>query len=312
MENITDTEQQQILKATHFGKITIGDKELTCAVLEDGTRILSTTAMFKAFDRPRKGKNKEENAWTDMPVFMGANNLKPYVDKALSAGTHFSIKYIAKDKRILDGYKAEVLPIICDIYLQARQDDILLPQQLDMAHASEILVRSLSKIGVIALIDEATGYQSEREKDELQKLLSLYVREEYLPWTRRFPDEFYKEMFRLKGWDYKGKAKSPLVGQYTNKFVYDVLPDPVIEEIKKKNPLVKNKTNASKLHRLHRHHQYLTDNTSIPHLDKHLSSVITLMMTSDTWEEFEAIFNKRYCVYDVEGDGIDVLDSVDK
>jgi len=117
LENIAEDNQLQILKATHFGKITIGDKDLPCAVLEDGTRILSSRAIFKAFDRPRKGKNKEENAWTEMPIFMSANNIKPYVDKALSTGTHFSIKYIAKDKRILEGYKAEILPIICDIYL---------------------------------------------------------------------------------------------------------------------------------------------------------------------------------------------------
>jgi len=310
MENTTETNQEQILKATHFGKITIGDKSLTCAVLEDGTRILSSRAMFKAFDRSRGSLNSEFMTGENLPIFMTSNNLKPYVDKALSTGENFSIKYISRDKRILDGYKATILPTICDIFLQARIDGVLTQNQELLAIVSEILVRSLSKIGVIALIDEATGYQSEREKDELQKLLSLYVREEYLPWTRRFPDEFYKEMFRLKGWDYKGKAKSPLVGQYTNKFVYDVLPEPVIEEIKKKNPLVKNKTNTSKLHRLHRHHQYLTDNTGIPHLDKHLSSVITLMMISDTWEEFEAIFNKRYCVYDnIKEEGINVVEN---
>jgi len=97
----------------------------------------------------------------------------------------------------------------------------------------------------------------------------------------------------------KGNARSPLVGQYTNKYVYDVLPDPVIEEIKKKNPLVKNKTNINKLHRLHRHHQYLTDNTGIPHLDKHLASVITIMKLSNDWTEFEAMFNKRYYVDDI-------------
>jgi len=286
--------EEKILKATHFGKIIIGEKELTCAVLEDGTRILSSTAMFKAFNRPRKGKSKEELPWTDLPVFLSANNLKPYINKALSAGTSFSVKYIAKDKRILDGYKAEVLPIVCDIYLQARLDDVLMPNQQPIASVAEILVRSLSKIGIIALIDEATGYQEERERDELQKLLSLYVREEFLPWTRRFPLEFYKEMFRLKGWQYKGNAKSPLVGQYTNKYVYDVLPENVLDELKKKNPLVKNKSNENKFYRKYRFHQFLTDNIGIPHLDKHLASVITIMKLSDNWSQFEVMFDRWY------------------
>lgn len=289
--------EEKILRATHFGKITIGDKELTCAVLEDGTRILSSRAIFKAFDRTPKGrkdKDKLEDTVTDLPNFIVANNLRPLIDKAFSAETHFSVKYIAKDNRVLEGYKAEILPIICDIYLQARQENTLLPQQLDMAHASEILVRSLSKVGIIALVDEATGYQDERERDELQKLLSLYVREEFLPWTRRFPLEFYREMFRLKGWEMKGNAKSPLVGQYTNRFVYDMLPEAVIEELKNKNPLVKNKTNPNKLYRKNRFHQFLTDNIGIPHLDKHLASVTILMKSCDTWDEFVEKFERVF------------------
>jgi hypothetical protein len=286
--------EDKILKATHFGKITIGEKELTCAVLEDGTRILSSTAMFKAFDRTRKGNIKEESTGTDLPIFMGANNLKPYVDKALSTGTEISVKYVSRDKRVLEGYKAEILPVICDIYLQARLDNVLYPQQYEMANASEILVRSLSKVGIIALIDEATGFQMDRQRDELQKLLSLYIREEFLPWTRRFPIEFYKEMFRLKGWKMNGNAKSPLVGQYTNKYVYDVLPEAVIEELKNKNPLVKNKSSENKFYRKYRFHQFLTENIGIPHLDKHLASVITLMKISNTWEEFEELFNKWF------------------
>ena len=95
MNNQLEENQEQILKATHFGKITIGDKSLTCAVLEDGTRILSSRAMFKAFDRTpkgNKGKDKTESTVTDLPSFIVANNLKPLIDKAFSAETHFSVK----------------------------------------------------------------------------------------------------------------------------------------------------------------------------------------------------------------------------
>lgn len=286
--------EEKILKATHFGKITIGEKELTCAVLEDGTRILSNTAMFKAFDRTRYGKDKPEKGMDQMPQFISANNLKLYVEAALSTGRTFLVKYVSRDKRVLEGYKAELLPIVCDIYLQARQDNVLTPNQQPIALASEILVRSLSKVGIIALIDEATGYQEERQRDELQKLLALYVREEFLPWTRRFPLEFYKEMFRLKGWKMNGNAKSPLVGQYTNKYVYDVLPEPVIEELKAKNPPVKNKNNENKFYRKYRFHQFLTENIGIPHLDRHIASVITIMKLSKSWEEFEELFVKWF------------------
>jgi len=295
MENILIDEQEQILKATHFGKITIGDKELPCAVLEDGTRILSSRAIFKAFDRTpkgNKGKDKTENTVTDLPSFIGANNLKPLIDKAFSAETHFSIKYIAKDKRILDGYKAEILPIICDIYLQARQDGILLPQQLDMAHASEILVRSLSVVGLVALIDEATGYQLEREKDELQKLLSVYINSEFISWAVRFPNEFYKEIYRLRGWEYKGKAKTPYVGKITNWLAYYRLPEGILEELKRLNPIL----NEATKYRKHNLWQRLSKEQGVKHLDMLISTLTSMMRGCDTWEEFEKFFRKSFDV----------------
>jgi len=90
-------EEEKILKATHFGKITIGEKVLTCAVLEDGTRILSNKAMFSAFDKVRKGKSKEENRVTNMPSFIDANNLKPYINKAFNEGDRVFNKIYCKE-----------------------------------------------------------------------------------------------------------------------------------------------------------------------------------------------------------------------
>jgi len=290
MANITD--QQQILKATHFGKINIGDKNLTCAVLEDGTRILSSSAIFKAFDRAKRGKHKEENTVEGMPSFINANNLKPLIDKAFGAEANFSIKYIARDKRILDGYNAEIVPIICDIYLQARQEHILLPNQLPIAQASEILVRSLSKIGIIALIDEATGYQLEREKDELQRLLSVYINSEFLSWAVRFPNEFYKEIYRLRGWEYKGKAKTPYVGKITNWLAYYRLPEGILEELKRLNPIL----NEATKYRKHNLWQRLSKEQGVKHLDMLISTLTSMMRGCDTWEEFEKFFRKSFDV----------------
>jgi hypothetical protein len=177
---------------------------------------------------------------------------------------------------------------LCQVYLSAKDDGILTVRQLPLATASEILIRNFAKVGIIALIDEATGYQAQRDREELQKLLAAYINEEFLPWTKRFPDSFYVEMFRLRGWEYKGKPKPPLVGKITNELVYDKLPEKVIEEIKKQDP-----------NRKHRIHQYLTIDTGVPHLDRHLASVITLMRVSDNWEQFEELFNKAFPVNDI-------------
>jgi len=56
----------------------------------------------------------------------------------------------------------------------------LSPRQKIIADQCEILVRSFAKVGIIALVDEATGYQYEREKAELQVILKTYISEEIL------------------------------------------------------------------------------------------------------------------------------------
>jgi hypothetical protein len=136
-----------------------------------------------------------------MPAFLNANNLQPFVGEALM-GVLNKVTYLDKSGNTIDGFQANILPLLCKVYLDARQAGVLKGQQEPLARASEILLFGLSNIGITALIDEATGYQYEREKDELQKILSAYISAELLPWEKRFPDEFYKEIFRLNQWDF--------------------------------------------------------------------------------------------------------------
>ncbi|MDO4714018.1 MAG: P63C domain-containing protein [bacterium] len=91
---------------------------------------------------------------------------------------------------------------ICDAFLEARKHIHLSPRQQIIADQCEILIRAFARVGIVALVDEATGYQYDREKDALQKILKEYISEELLPRQKRFPDVFYKELFRLNGWDF--------------------------------------------------------------------------------------------------------------
>ena len=273
-------------KVLYSGKVTIGNKELSCAVLNDGTRILTNTAIFQAFDRPRKGKPSEEYRLKNVPAFITANNLKPYIERELQEDD-YSVEY-QKGSRILTGYKAEILPSICDIYLSARDDGVLTENQKPLAIASDILMRSLAKVGIVALIDEATGYQYERDTRALQELLSQYIAKEFLPWVKTFDDDFYIHMFRLRGWDYNGRFKTSYAGVLTNFLVYNRLPQGVLEELKKNNPIL------SSGYRKYKLHQGLTKDKGYTHLKQHLSTVITMMKGFDTWEEFEPVFRKAF------------------
>lgn len=279
----------ELPKVSYAGKVNIGNKELSCAVLDDGTRILTNTAIFQAFDRPRKGKPSEEYRLKNVPAFITANNLKPYIEKEFE-DNDFSVEY-KRNGRILTGYKAEILPRICDIYLSARDDGVLTENQKPLAIASDILMRSLAKVGIVALIDEATGYQYERDTRALQELLSQYIAKEFLPWVKTFDDDFYIQMFRLRGWDYKGRLKTPYAGQITNFLVYNRLPKEVLDELKRLNPVL-NKNG----YRRHRLHQGLTKEHGYQHLTQQISTATTMMKGFDTWEEFEPVFRKAFNV----------------
>lgn len=287
------SDNTMIHSATHRGKLLIGEKELNCAVLENGERVLSTTAVFKAFNRTQRARKLGEVRVAGMPFlpsFIDANNLVKYISPELKILLKKPIKYKASNGKIMTGYKAEILPLLCDVYLQARIDDVLTKRQDKLALTSEILVRSLSKLGIVALVDEATGYQNERDRDELQKILSKYITSELLNWTKKFPDEFYKQLFRLKGWKYPnlGGKRPGIVGTYTNIYVYDLLPPGVKEELQRINPTTKPGR------RKYKHHQFLTEDIGNAHLKNHLIKVVTLMQASRNWNDFKILFNRTF------------------
>lgn len=285
------------LKATHEGKLSIGNMDLDCAVLEDGSRVISGNAIFKAFGRTNRGRAKHETRVLNRPSFIDAKNLQPFIGEDLD-GELKVVNYTDKNGKEATGYNALVLPKLCKVYLDARahidpatRKPVLKKAQIPLARASEILLLGLSNIGIIALVDEATGYQYDRERNELQKILKAYISEELLAWQQRFPHDFYKEIFRLRGWDYTAaniKTKPSVVGTWTNNLIYNQLPKGILRELKRLTP----KDDVGK--RKHQFHRLLSEDVGHPHLQKQIVSVVTLMNVSESWEEFIKLFNKKF------------------
>ena len=276
------------LRSTHEGILKIGDKELPCAVLSDGTRVLTATAVFHAFDRPRKGKSSEGYRADRMPSFINANNLQPFVSEETKGWTRV-IEYKTLSGGVRTGYDARVLRGLCKVYIDAKRAGVLQASQERLAIISEALLFALADVGITALIDEATGYQYSRERDELQKLLKAYVSEELLPWQKRFPDAFYLHLFRLNGWDYtieSIKKRPRVVGRWTNMLIYEQLPDGVLEELKKITP------RSEQGNSTHRYHQHLTEGIGNTHLAGQIQRVIGIMEVSDSWPDFLSKFDK--------------------
>ena len=280
------------LKATHTGELVIGDIRIPCAVLEDGRRILSETGIKDAIgsdsgqDKLLKRQAKEQGA--EIPIFLVTNVIKPLIINKLSSGLFQKISYM-KGRQLCHGYPAELLPEVCEIWLEARDTGLLqLESQLNRAKKADMLIRALAKIGVTALVDEATGYQEERDRSELQKLLSKYIAVEFMPWQKRFPTVYYRELFRLFGWKFDpSSVKRPaLIGKFTNDYIYAKMPEGVLEELRNKNP------SDDSGNRRTRHHQWLTQTIGVPHLDKHLVKIVTVMKLSDSLDDFKRMFAK--------------------
>ena len=283
-KEIGNNADEGTFEASYSGTLHIGEIKITCAVLKDGSRVLSEYGIATAL-KSRSGASKRykkktaETTGAPFPVFVASENLIPYISDELSIGLFNPIKYKVNG-RITNGFPAELLPQICDVWLKARDAEALKPQQFGRCKQAEILIRGLARVGIIALVDEATGYQYIRERNELNKILEAYISEELMQWTKRFPDEFYKQMFRLWGWPYpltkhNGAPRGPrYAGKLTKQLIYEKLPPGILEDIEKKNP------SNEKGQRKHRHHQWLTDDIGNPHLEKHVSIVTTLMRIS--------------------------------
>lgn len=274
------------LKASHEGTLKFGEIEVPCYVLEDGRRVLSTRGMMAALDRPWRGR---KYAGTELPVFLEAQNLNPYVINHLGPVLE-CLNFTTANGIQAEGYVAELLPIVCDIYLQARQDGALKGAQKELAEQCEMLVRSLAKVGIVALVDEVTGFEKVRDRDALQALLDKYLLQEHAAWAKRFPDEFYREMFRLKGWQYpmpKG-ARPSVVGKYTLNIVYERLAPGLVDELNAKNPKLENGSRRVK------HHQWLTDEVGHPALANHLHATMGLMRASKDWTMFNTLLDAAF------------------
>lgn len=277
-----------IPRATHSGILMIAGQEITCDVLADGRRVLRKTAVYKAIGRKNPGgKSLKRAEASKLPVFMMANNLTPYLEEGIDRRAEI-ISYKSPTGQKFEGYDATLLPEICKMYVKANSDGVLTDSQRHIAKVCESILCGLATVGIVALVDDATGYVEERSRTELQKLLANYISEELRGWTQKFPNEFFKQVYRLHGWTYPkiGKNHPQCVGNFINKYIYDRLPPGVKEELENKNPPNENGN------RKHRFHQFLTENVGDKNLNNQIVQTISYMKICNNVKELDEILEK--------------------
>lgn len=282
----------KVLGATHEGTVEIAGFVIPCAVLEDGTRVLSRIEFIRTIGRKGKakgGRRYDEESKT--PVFLTAANLKPFISNELLENSS-PIPFRSASGNVWMGYRAEMLSAVCDVFLDAKLAGVLQANQEHIAARCRILNKGFAAVGITALVDEATGYQDVRARDALAKILEAFVAKELQRWVSTFPPDFYKEMFRLKRIPYTGGLKKPqFVGHLTNNLVYKRIAPGVLAELRAKNPV------ADSGRRKHTHHQWLTPTVGHPKLLHHLGKVTALMAISEKWDDFAKMLDKHLPIY---------------
>jgi hypothetical protein len=254
------------------GTLKIGELDLECHVLNDGRRVFTQREMVRILSTGRESGN--------LASYLDNN---PLINKELMLGAAFQFR-VPGTQYLGNGYEATHLVDICDKYMEADSQGLLKSNQLKLAKQAAIILRSCAKIGIIALIDEATGYQQFRAKRELQLKLQAFIADELQEWARMFPDEFWLELARLEGIHYSPRNRPLRWGKYVMMFVYDAIDPDVGKQLRAKNPSPHFKEN---------HHQWLKQ-FGRQRVNDQIQRVVAVMKLCDDMDDFRKKFAKVF------------------
>ncbi len=252
--------------AVYKGVLKLADLEIPCFVLDDGRRVISGRGLTTAIGMKGRGQG--------IARIQGLKALKSLENNHLPLAIETPIQFTGNSPKVgatSDGFEATVLQELCEALLKARDAGALATEQEQRyGQFADMLVRSFARVGIVALVDEATGYQEVRPRDALQTYLEMLVHKELAAWAKKFPDEFYENIYKLRGWVWPGMSKNrySVVAKYTTDLIYDRRAPGLLEELKSKAPRNDKGQRPSKLH------QWLTDDIGHPMLAQHIHSVI--------------------------------------
>jgi len=284
----------QIPKATHPGTLKIGATEIPCAVLEGGVRVITQRGMFVALGmnkNPTKGQSSIDNK----PAFVGAEYLNPFISEDLRRSWTPIPFRLSKGSggyrgNIAFGYDAKILPLVCHAYLDAKEAGKIPRNREHVVKQAKILERGFSIVGIIALVDEATGYQDVRDRQALQEILRHYIDGKLYEWTLTFPIEYFKGICRLKGWPWNNGKMPSVTGKYIKSMIYQRLAPGVLEELERLNPM------TEKGYRKYRHPQFLTRDIGHPALSRMVYEHIGIQsaLEDGEWNKYVQIVDRRF------------------
>ena len=257
---------------------TLADSGIECYVLDDGRRIISRTGAT-TFLTDRKGGGNLES-------YTRVQSVAPYMPPNLTGEmVEFSLTGVVN--KTVKGMEAETFVEICRAYVSAWQAGNLDESEAQKAIAARaaMFLGACAKVGLIALIDEATGYQYDRPVDALQFKLRLFLADEVRKWEKTFPDQLWEQFGRLTNWKGTIHQRPKYWGKLVMKLIYEYLDPDVAQWLR---------DNAPKPLKGQNYHLWMTEQYGLKKLIEHIWKVIGVASTCETMAELETKMEELY------------------
>jgi hypothetical protein len=273
-------------EAIKDGQLKIGDVWLDCYVLKDGRRLIHKRSMARALGLKSEGGNTFMKTMGRKSI---GSVMLPEMREKIANPIIF--KPLAGDPA--HGYDAPFFIEVCDTIWEANKQGKLKPSQLFLSIQAEIIMRSCAKIGIIALIDEATGYIRDKHKEEYRLLFKEFIRAEFREWEKEFPEQFFDMMYRLYDLRRNSKNRHPqFFGKFIRRYVYSPLANSngaILDMLDEKNPIVY--VNGGRKHKMF---QFLSDEIGLSALRAHIWQLIGIGNSTRTKEGFQRGFKMAF------------------
>jgi hypothetical protein len=276
-------------EASHHGILKIGDRELDVYVLEDGRRLFHKRVMGHALGLRSEGGNafikmlSGQTIRSEIPADLAEKIAKPVIFKGFKGDP-------------VHGYEASVLIEVCEALIRVRDSGGLTARQQFLAIQAEFILRSSAKLGIVALIDEATGYSDNKRKDEYRQLFQEFLRDEFAQWEQdEYPEKFFDMIYRLYGLKRKNpdSTKHPqFFGKFIRRYVYYPLANShgaILEQLDQRNPVVY--VNGGRRYKMY---QFLSEKVGLPALRAHLWQTIGIASIMSDHKAFDRAFYRAF------------------
>lgn len=277
-------------RATHWGELELGNKIFPCYVLDSGERVFSLKGIVKNFIGTEGGQLAE---------YLKVKALQAYLPSDLRPDGSGKIPVLLEFDTGGEGFTkyAQGLPVerfmdICAAYTDAIRQSLsnqnsfkLTDRQQSIALTAMSIQNACAKIGIVALVDEATGYQYDRQEDALRLKYKIFLEEEMRKWEKTFPDELWKEFGRITKWKGPVHLRPKYWGKLVNELVYSYIDPDVYRWLKENAPKPRHGTN---------YHQWLSSQYGLKKLTEHLWMLIGIATTCRSTEELRRKMAERF------------------